>query len=349
MRDERKRWDVTEVASRRELLGLIGALPKPDDDARRLAAERQGALTKPRGSLGLLEEIALWLCAWQGSPKPRLSNCQALIFAGNHGIAQRGVSAFPAEVTMQMVANFKIGGAAINQLCKNAGASLDVHALDLDRPTADFSSEPAMDWKTCLSHVNRGMEAVDSSADLLLLGEMGIGNTTVAAAICCGLFGNDPASWVGQGTGVDDAKVAFKAELIRTAISNHADWLKDPLEVLTRLGGREQAAIFGATLQARLLSIPTILDGFVCTAAAAPLEKLSPGGLEHCLIGHTSTEPGHQRLLKTLGKKGLLDLNMRLGEGSGAAVALGVVRSAVAVHNGMATFAEAGVADAVDQ
>ena len=339
---------MTIVDSRDALLALIEALPRPDDQARSLAVERQDALTKPRGSLGFLEEIALWLCTWQGTLKPRLSNCQALIFAGNHGIAERGVSAFPAEVTTQMVANFKNGGAAINQLCKSAGASLEIHALDLDRPTADFSNEPAMTWETCLSMINKGMEAVDPDADLLLLGEMGIGNTTIAAAICCGLYGNDPACWVGRGTGVEDAKVALKAALIGTAMSMHADWLKDPLEVLTRLGGHEQAAIFGATLQARLLKIPVILDGFVCTAAAAPLQRLSHGALDHCLIGHMSTEPGHQRLLKSLGKKGLLDLGMRLGEGSGAAVALGVVRSAVAVHNGMATFAEAGVADAID-
>lgn len=341
--------DVAQVKSREELLGLLKSLPVADEHARRIALERQRVLTKPSGSLGQLEEIALWLCAWQGTTRPKLANCQALIFAGNHGIAERGVSAFPSEVTEQMVANFRTGGAAINQLCKSVGASLEVHALDLHRPTADFSRDAAMSWEECLAGINQGMDSINPNADLVLLGEMGIGNTTAAAAICCGLFGDDPECWVGRGTGVDDSKLALKAELIRTALSYHAPSPTDALAVLSKFGGREQAAIFGATLKARLQRIPVILDGFVCTAAAAPLEQLSPNGLDHCLVGHVSTEPGHQRLLTHLRKKALLDLEMRLGEGSGAAVALGIVRCAAAAHNGMATFTEAGVADTIDE
>ncbi|MGI9493461.1 MAG: nicotinate-nucleotide--dimethylbenzimidazole phosphoribosyltransferase [Geminicoccaceae bacterium] len=336
---------ITQVKSPSELLDAVRSAPAADDHARRVAAERQDVLTKPPGSLGRLEEIALWLCAWQGSARPSLAYCQAIVFAGNHGVAERGVSAFPPAVTEQMVANFEAGGAAINQLCMSVDAKLDVHALDLDRPTADFSKQPAMSSEACLVSVNRGIGAVDPDADMLLLGEMGIGNTTVAAAICCGLFGHDPSEWVGRGTGIDDSQLAFKAELIRTAMSLHGDALNDPLAVLSMLGGREQAAIFGATLAARHHRIPVILDGYVCTAAAAPLEKLSPGALDHCLVGHVSAEPGHQRLLTCLQKKPLLNLNMRLGEGSGAAVAFGIVRCAAAAHNGMATFAEAGVAD----
>lgn len=337
--------EMTHLTSRQDLIGLVGSLPAPDHHSQRIGAERQRVLTKPIGSLGRLEEIALWMCAWQRTVRPKLDNCQTIIFAGNHGIADQGVSAFPADVTEQMVANFKSGGAAINQLCRAVGASLDVHALDLKRPTADFSKRVAMSWDECLSSINQGMNAVDADADFVLLGEMGIGNTTVAAAICCALFGDAPESWVGRGTGVDDHTIALKADLIRRATSRHAELLEDPLSVLMALGGREQAAIFGATLRARSLCIPVLLDGFVCTAAVAPLEMLSTGALDHCLIGHVSAEPGHQRLLKLLGKEALLNLDMRLGEGSGAAVALGLVRCAIATHNGMATFAEAGVAD----
>ncbi|MGI9451721.1 MAG: nicotinate-nucleotide--dimethylbenzimidazole phosphoribosyltransferase [Geminicoccaceae bacterium] len=336
---------IFQINTRSDLVDAVRSAPKADEHARRVAAERQDVLTKPPGSLGRLEEIALWLCAWQGSAKPSLTRCQAIVFAGNHGIAERGVSAFPPAVTEQMVANFEAGGAAINQLCESVDATLHVHALDLDRPTADFSKQPAMSWEECLVSVNRGIAAVDTDADILLLGEMGIGNTTVAAAICCGLFGGDLDEWVGRGTGIDDAQLALKAELIRTAISLHGDTFDDPLAVLSMLGGREQAAIFGATLAARHHRIPVILDGYVCTAAAAPLAKLSPSALDHCLVGHVSTEPGHQRLLTCLQKEPLLSLDMRLGEGSGAAVALSVIRCAAAAHNGMATFAEARVAD----
>lgn len=336
---------MDDVTSKAQLVEFVNKIPSADGHSRRIADERQQILTKPPGSLGRLEEIALWLCAWQGTPRPRLDHCQALVFAGNHGIAARGVSAYPADVTAQMVANFEAGGAAINQLCAITGVTLDVHALDLDRPTGDFSIEPAMSEGDCLKAVNKGMNSVDPDAHIVLLGEMGIGNTTVASALCCGLFGDDPASWVGRGTGVNDRTVALKAEFIRSAITRHRTTLSDPLAILATLGGREQAAIFGAALGARLQRIPVILDGFVCTAAASPLEAMMPGALDHCLVGHVSAESGHRRLLDNLGKKALLDLDMRLGEASGAAVALGVVRSALAAHNGMATFTEAGVDD----
>lgn len=244
-----------------------------------------------------------------------------------------------------MVANFHSGGAAINQLCRSVGVGLSVHSLDLEWPTADFSRQPAMTWEECAASINYGMAAVNPDADLVLIGEMGIGNTTVAAAICCGLFGDDPETWVGRGTGIDDAKLSRKASLVRSAIAHHAALLDDPLNVLATLGGREQAAIFGATIKARHHRIPVILDGYVCTAAVAPLYQLSTASLDHCLVGHVSAESGHQRLLDHLGKKALLDLDMRLGEGSGAAVALAIVKCAAEVHNGMATFSEAGVSD----
>lgn len=336
---------MTPLTSLFELHVIAAALPAPDEHARRVAAERQQILTKPQGSLGRLEEIALWLAAWQGSERPKLDVCQTIVFAGNHGIAARGVSAFPPSVTEQMVANFRSGGAAINQLCRSVGAALDVHPLDLDRPTADFSEKEAMTAEECLTAINAGIGAVNPDADIVALGEMGIGNTTAAAALCCGLFGGDPSVWVGRGTGIDDSTLALKANLIRLAIKRHQGALDDPAAVLCRLGGRELAAILGATLAARAHRIPVVLDGFVCTAAAAPLAVLSGGALDHCLVAHSSVEPGHRLLLEKLGKTALLDLEMRLGEASGAALALGTLKSAVAVHNGMATFTEAGVSE----
>ncbi len=328
-----------------QLHDIVALLPKADSHARRVAMERQQLLTKPAGSLGRLEEIAVWLAAWQGVASPKLDLCQTIVFAGNHGIAAKGISAFPSAVTEQMVANFRSGGAAINQLCESVDSRLDVHALDLDRATADFSEKAAMSPETCLDAINRGIKAINPDADIVALGEMGIGNTTAAAAICCGLFGGDPSLWVGRGTGVDDTTVALKADLIRSAISLHGKQLDDPTLVLCCFGGHELAALLGATLSARCHRIPVILDGFVCTAAAAPLAALAEGALDHCLVGHTSVEPGHKQLLEKLQKQAILDLDMRLGEASGAALALGIIRSAVAVHNGMATFTEAGVSE----
>jgi nicotinate-nucleotide--dimethylbenzimidazole phosphoribosyltransferase len=247
-------------------------------------------------------------------------------------------------VTVQMVANFERGGAAINQLCQATGADLSVIALELDRPTGDFTQGPAMSEEDTLSALARGAAAVDPGADILVLGEMGIGNSTVAAALACALFGGPPPAWVGPGTGADDAGMARKAQVIAAGLARH-DGVRG-LALLAALGGREQAAICGAVLAARRHRIPVILDGFICTAAAAVLHGVAPSLLDHALVGHASAEPGHQRLLAALGKRALLDLGMRLGEGSGAALALGIVRAALACHNGMATFGEAGVSEA---
>ncbi len=306
------------------------------------ARARQGELTKPAGSLGRLEELAIWLAAWQGRHPPSLERPLALVFAGNHGVTAQGVSAFPAAVTHQMVANFKAGGAAINQLCRAYGARLEVIALDLDRPTADFTAAPAMSEAECCTALAAGWLAV-GDADVLLLGEMGIGNTTAAAALAAALFRGDGTAWCGPGTGLDAVGVGRKAQVVDRALAAHRDALGDPLEVMRRLGGRELAAIAGAVAAARHKRIPVILDGFVATAAAAPLFRLAPGALDHCIAGHVSAEPGHRRLLEHLGLAPLLTLDMRLGEASGAAVALGVLKGAIAAHNGMATFAEAAV------
>ena len=317
-------------------------LPTADPAASAAARARQDSLTKPPGSLGRLEELAVFMAGWQGRDRPRIDRAQALVFAGNHGICAQGVNPFPQEVTAQMVANFDAGGAAINQLCRVAGADLSVVALDLDRPTADFTTGPAMTPAETLEAMNRGAAAVDPGADVLILGEMGIGNSTVAAGLASALFGGDPADWVGPGTGSDADGIARKIAAIRAGLARH-DGLA-PMQILASLGGREQAAICGAVMAARAARVPVILDGFICTAAAAPLYAADNRLLDHCLVGHVSAEPGHARLLEVLNQRPILGLEMRLGEGSGAAVALMVLRAALACHNGMATFAEAGIA-----
>ena len=330
-------------ASLAEFRALLANLPGPDGAAQSGAEARNGQLTKPPGALGRLEDLAIWFAGWQGTDRPRCDRPQVVIFAGNHGVVAQGVSAFPAEVTVQMVANFRAGGAAINQLSRTFGAQMSVHAIDLDRPTTDFTTGPAMTEAEVVAALATGWAAVDPSADVLVTGEMGIGNTTPAAALAAALFGGDPAGWVGRGTGVDDAGLARKASALERGLALHRAVLADPLQVLRCLGGRELAAMAGAIARARVERIPVVLDGFICTASAAVLERAAPGALDHCIAGHVSAESGHGRLLAALGKEPLLNLGLRLGEGSGAALALGVVKGALACHSDMATFAEAGV------
>ena len=332
------------LASLNDFRAALADLSPPDAKAAANARARDAVLTKPRGALGRLEELAIWLAGWQGTAKPRIAAPQVVIFAGNHGVVAQGVSAFPAEVTVQMVANFQTGGAAINQLSACFGAKMSVEAIDLDRPTGDFTQVEAMSGADLLAALNRGWAAVDPAADLLVVGEMGIGNTTAAAAIACALYGGTPADWVGRGTGVDDAGLARKAAAVAAGLARHAS--RDPLEVLRCLGGREIAAMAGAMLRARTLRIPVILDGFIACAAAGVLHKAAPGALDHCVAGHVSAETAHGKLLAELGKEPLLNLGLRLGEGSGAALAIGIVKAAAACHSGMASFAEAGVSDA---
>ncbi len=320
----------------------LAAAPAPDATAFAGAQERNGQLTKPPGALGRLEDLAIWYAGWRGTPQPVINAPQVIVFAGNHGVCAQGVSAFPPEVTVQMVANFQHGGAAINQLSKAFGAKMDVHALDLDRPTADFTVAPAMTEAEVVSALKTGWDAVDPDADLLVTGEMGIGNTTSAAAVAAACLGGDAAAWTGRGTGVDDAGLARKTDVVARGLALHD--VSDPLEALRCLGGRELAAMAGAIASARAHRIPVILDGFICSAAACALEKAEPGALDHAVAGHLSAEGAHQRLLDGIGKEPLLQLGLRLGEGSGAALAIGVLKGAVACHSGMATFAEAGVA-----
>ena len=331
-----------------EIRRLLAALPSSDEACVEAVRERQAQLTKPPGSLGRLEDIAAFLAAWQGVPMPAIVQPLVLIFAGNHGVVGRGVSAYPASVTQAMVANFEAGGAAINQICARFGLGLKVVDLDLHEPTLDFTEEPAMDEAAAVAAFARGMAAIPPGTDLLCVGEMGIGNSTSAAAIYYALYGRDAAYWVGRGAGVDDLGLACKIDAVEAGVANHKDWLADPLEVLRRLGGREIAAIAGAIVAARLARIPVLLDGYIACAAAAVLQAQAPAALDHCLAAHVSAEAAHKHVLAQLDKQPLLDLGMRLGEGSGAALAAGLVQAALACHTGMATFAEANVANKID-
>lgn len=326
-----------------EIHALLADLPSGDTDAGLAAARHSDQLTKPQGALGRLEDIVVWLSTWQGRHPPAADAVRTLVFAGNHGVAARGVSAFPAEVTAQMVANFRAGGAAVNQLCRSLGATLDVHPIELDRPTADFTQAPAMEAEEFADAFAIGHRAVPAHADMICVGEMGIANTTSAAAVCCALFGEPAENWAGRGTGVDDTGLARKTSAITEGVTRHAREITNALDALRRLGGRELAAMAGAIIGARQKRIPVLLDGFVCGAAAAALEMAHPGALDHCIAGHCSAEPGHRRLLDRLGKRPILELDMRLGEASGAVLAAHLIKAAVTTHNGMATFAQAAV------
>lgn len=323
---------------------LVNLLPDPETAAIEAFHARDAQLTKIPGSLGRLEEIGLWLAAATGKIPPKVEKPLVAVFAANHGITAKGVSAFPAEVTAQMVANYAAGGAAINQICMVSDIGLKVFELALEMPTPDISEEDAFDAASCAATMAFGMEALAGGTDLLCLGEMGIGNTAVASAIYLALFGGTAEEWVGPGTGVVGPALANKAKVVAQAVDRIAGE-KDPFEILRRLGGREIAAMVGAIIAARHQKVPVLVDGFVTSAAAAVVYALNPKAIDHCLFAHVSAEPAHRKALETMGKTPLLDLGMRLGEGTGAAVAASIVRAAAATHAGMATFAEAGVSN----
>lgn len=326
-----------------DLRDLLAGAPDGDIKARQKTADREATLTKPPGALGQMEEIAQWLAEWQGRAPPVVNHPEVIVFAGNHGVTEQGVSAFPADVTAQMVSNFERGGAAVNQLSKTAGASFQVIPIALDDPTEDFTKSPAMSEDAFIDAFNIGWHAIGNDTDLLCVGEMGIGNTTSAAALCHSLFGGSAEDWTGPGTGVAGDTLSHKASVVAAAVKLHTSETDDPLEFLRRLGGRELAAMAGAIASARYRQLPVLLDGYVAGAAAAALEKFRSGSLDHTLAAHVSAEPGHKRLLDNIDKSPLLDLGMRLGEASGAALAINIVRAAADCHAGMATFADAGV------
>lgn len=337
--------DETAARPFDDIRGLLRDLPGPDEAAVARVRARDATLTKPAGSLGRMEELVRWLAAWQGKPTPSVDRPLVAVFAANHGVVAQGVSAYPASVTQQMVDNFAAGGAAINQLCLAFDLGLKVFDLALDVPSGDITKGPALSERECAATMAFGMEALADGTDLLCLGEMGIGNTTVAGAIYAALYGGELDLWLGRGTGLDDSGYRRKVAAVRKALALHADALHDPLEVLRRLGGREIAAMAGAIIAARLNKVPVIVDGYVATAAAAVLHAVEPAILDHCLFAHASAENGHGAVLQRLGQKPLLDLGMRLGEGTGAALAAGIVKAAVKLHAGMATFTQAGVSE----
>ena len=308
-----------------------------------LAKNRQNNLTKPIGSLGKLEKYAIWMAGWQKKEKPTTNNFQCLVFAGNHGVARRKVSAYPSEVTEQMVKNFINGGAAINQLCNLSDIKLSVIPISLENPTKDFSEEKAMNPDETLSAMKLGYNSVPKKCDLLLLGEMGISNTTSATAIACALFNSSVKKWTGLGTGISKKILKNKILVIKKGLKLHGKKFDSVIEILSCYGGREMAAIVGSVIAARVRGIPILLDGFVSTASAATLTIFNKNILEHCLISHLSSEPGHKGIILKLKKEPILDLNMKLGEASGGAVAALIIRAALVTHNKMATFTEAGV------
>ncbi len=308
-----------------------------------LAKNRQNNLTKPIGSLGKLEKYAIWMAGWQKKEKPAIKNFQCLVFAGNHGVAKRNVSAYPSEVTEQMVKNFKNGGAAINQLCNLSNIKLSVIPISLENPTKDFSEEKAMNPNETLSAMKLGYNSVPKKCDLLLLGEMGISNTTSATAIACALFNASVKKWTGLGTGISEKNLKNKISVIQKGLKLHGKKFDSVIKILSCFGGREMAAIVGSVIAARVRGIPILLDGFVSTASAATLTIFKKNILEHCLISHLSSEPGHKGIILKLKKEPILDLNMRLGEASGGAVASLIIKAALVTHNKMATFSEAGV------
>ena len=326
-----------------DVLELLTIVPDGDEAAVAAVRERDAQLTKPAGSLGALEGMVEFLARWQHRARPRLDNPMVTIFAGNHGVTDQGVSAFPREVTAQMVANFTNGGAAISQICALHEINLRVFELALELPTGDITREAALDDKMCAATIAYGMEAIAGKPDLICLGEMGIGNTTVAAAIYAALYGGSGADWVGRGTGVDDAGLSRKADAVDRALSFHAGTLDHPLAILARVGGREIAAMLGALLAARHQKVPVIIDGFVATAAAAIAHAINPEAVDHCLFAHVSAESAHKRVLDAMGQHALLDLGLRLGEGSGAALAAVLAKTALHLHTNMATFASAAV------
>lgn len=325
-------------------------LPEGDVAAAVAAAARQRTLTKPPGALGRLETLAEFLASWSPTGTPRADHVRLEVFAGNHGVVAQGVSPYPSAVTAQMVANFSAGGAAVNQLTDIFGIELSVTPIHLDRPTGDVTTGVAMTQAETLEAINAGAASLDASRpDVMALGEMGIGNTTIAALLSALAVGGTGRQWAGPGTGLDTEGVNQKAAAIDHALALHSPALRHvpgehvAFDMLRRAGGRETAAIAGAILAARQARIPVLIDGYVVTAALAALWVQTPTITAHCIAAHRSSEPAHGMLLNVLDLHPLLELEMRLGEGSGAALAVPILRAAVATHNEMATFEEAAV------
>ncbi len=317
----------------------------PSDTHRQAVAERAANVLRPAGAFGRLDEVAAWLAGWQRTNQPSVNSAQVLVFGADHGVAAKGVSAYPAEVTGAMAAAIKQQVATCSALAAATGASLDFVDVGVGRPTGDLTTEDALDLDRFDEAWTAGTSAVASlgkDTDVLILGELGIGNTTAAAAVAAGTLGGPAGDWVGRGTGVDDEGLARKVSAV-TAGLDRVGANAQPLEVLRRLGGAELVAMAGAATEARQRSIPVLLDGFIATAALAPLAVQRHGMLDHCLAGHCSAEQGHRRLLEAIDKQPLLELDLRLGEASGALVALPILKAATVAVVHVATFAEVGL------
>lgn len=327
----------------REVAPLLRNLPGTDEAAVFATQQRASKVLRPFGALARLDEVAAWLAGWQRTVRPGVTRAAAVVFVANHGVATEGVSAYPPGVTAAMLRALRSGAATASVMARNVGAQLSVVDVGVAQPSANLVREAALSKDRFLECFQTGRESVAQlDADLLVVGEMGIANTTPAAAVCATLFGGLAEDWAGRGTGIDEATLARKVAVVETA-RRRIEGVSGPLEVLRQVGGAELVAIAGAALEARLRSIPLVLDGFVVTAAVAPLEVSRAGALDHCLAGHCSGEPGHRLLLDKLGKPPLLDLGLRLGEGSGALAAVPLVRLAAACVADVATFDEWGL------
>ena len=332
--------------------------------AKELGLERQGQLTKPPGSLGSLEAMAVRLCAMQGVQKPSVDNAQVVVFAGDHGVAAEGVSAFPQVVTGEMVKNFSRGGAAICALARqnnaafevvNLGTVVDLSAMEnivdntIMAGTANFAQQAAMTLEQLTQSLAAGKAAVEraaaNGATLFIGGDMGIANTTAATALASWATGQSVTSLVGPGTGLDAQGVTHKGQVIEAALAKHADAMTGPVEALRHVGGLEIAALVGAYIRAAQVGMAILVDGFITTSAAILASKIQPEITDWMFFAHASAEPGHQAMMASVGADTILDLGMRLGEGSGAGVALSILKSACVTHNEMATFAEASVSE----
>jgi nicotinate-nucleotide--dimethylbenzimidazole phosphoribosyltransferase len=321
----------------------LADLPEPDAASRAAVAMRAADALRPSGAFARLDEIAVWLAGWQHTDRPRVERPAVVVFVSDHGVVAEGVSAYPADVTAEMLGALRSGRATATVMAREFGALLEVVDVGVGRPTGNLLREPALTYDRFADAWNAGRQAIAAlDADMLVLGEMGIGNTTAAAAVCAAIFGGPASQWTGRGTGVDDATLRRKRRVV-SAARRRIGGESDPIEILRQLGGAELVAIAGATVEARRRSIPVILDGFVVGTAVAPIAVAKAGSLDHCLAGHVSAEPGHRRLLTRLGMEPILDLGLRLGEGSGALAALPLVQLAAACVSDVATFDEWGL------
>ncbi|MCY4068807.1 MAG: nicotinate-nucleotide--dimethylbenzimidazole phosphoribosyltransferase [Acidimicrobiaceae bacterium] len=326
--------------------GLLAALLQgrhpPDAAASAAVADRAADVLRPQGAFARLDAAAGWLAGWQGATRPQVRQPHVIVFAADHGVAEDGVSAYPQEVTASIAAAIEAGVATVSVLARQVGATLDLVDVGIGRPTANIRVSDAMSLEEFDLAVAAGADAVASvQADLLIVGEIGIANTTAAAAVAAAVLGGSASDWVGPGSGVAGAALAHKCDVVAEALERVG--AVTPLQALRRLGGRELAAMAGAVAEARRRRLPVILDGFIATAAVAPLAAAEPGSLDHCLAGHCSAEPGHQRALQALGLDPLMRLDLRLGEGSGALLAVPLVRMAAACVTEVATFSEWGL------